>query len=76
MSIQGSAETSCMMSASGNSGAKRSGVTGSLVMGCSGGSGWIPAWTIDGMMLNHAVGDCSSVRSNRVRRSWRPLCLR
>jgi hypothetical protein len=33
MSIQGSAETSCRMSASGNSGASRSGVIGSSVPG-------------------------------------------
>src|SRR6266550_493327 len=73
MSIHSSVATSCMSSASGNSGASRSGVTGSFVPGCSGGSGWIPACTSEGMMLNHAVGMLSCDRSNRVGSiMWRP----
>src|SRR6266566_2872651 len=87
MSIHSSVATSCMISASGNNGANRSGVTGSFVPGCSGGSGWIPAWTSEGMMLNHAVGKRSCDRSNRVgssmgdllgdeRRAYRPVARR
>ncbi len=56
MSIHGSVDTSCMINASGNSGARRSGVTGSCVPGCNGGRGWIPACAIEGMMFSHAVG--------------------
>jgi hypothetical protein len=56
MSIHGSVETSWRISASGNSGAKRSGVTGSSVPGCRGGKGWIPACVMEGMMFSHAVG--------------------
>jgi hypothetical protein len=59
MSIQGSVETSWRISGSGNSGARRSGVTGSWVPGCSGGSGCIPASAIEGMMFSHAVGSWS-----------------
>src|SRR5437762_11480091 len=66
MSIHSSVATSCMISASGNSGASRSGVMGSFVPGCRGGNGWTPAWTSEGMMLNHAVGRRSCERSNRV----------
>src|SRR6266516_940467 len=73
MSIHPSVATSCMISASGNSGASRSGVTGSFVPGCSGGNGWIPAWTSQGMMLNHAVGKRSCDRSNRVGSIMRDL---
>ncbi len=66
MSIHGSVETSWRINASGNNGARRSGVTGSWVPGCSGGSGWIPACAIEGMMFNHAVGSWSWERSKRV----------
>src|SRR5687768_2057278 len=64
MSIHWSVETSCMMSASGKSGARRSGVTGSLVPGRSGGRGCIPAPTMAGMMLYQAVGRSSVFRLN------------
>jgi hypothetical protein len=66
MSIHGSVETSWRIRASGNNGARRSGVTGSWVPGCSGGRGWIPAWAIDGMMFSHAAGSWSWDRSNLV----------
>src|SRR5215217_6169973 len=66
MSIHSSVLTSCMISDSGNNGARSAGPTGSLVPGCSGGSGCMPAFAIDGMMLNHAVGISSCERSNRV----------
>src|SRR6266511_4309569 len=76
MSIQGSVETSCMIRASGNRGARRSGVTGSWVPGCSGGWGCIPACTIDGMMLNQAVGMSSGPRLNCTRSLIAPLLAR
>ena len=67
MSIHSSVETSCMISASGNSGARRSGVTGSFVPGCSGGSSWMPACAITGNRFCHAVGMSVVGRSKRVR---------
>src|SRR5215213_5547372 len=74
MSIHSSVLTSCMISDSGNSGARSAGPTGSLVPGCSGGSGCMPAFAIDGMMLNHAVGISSCDRSNRVCSLTGPPC--
>ena len=69
MSIHGSVDTSCMISASGNRGARSAGPTGSFVCGLRGGSGGIPAATMSGIRLNHAVGIWSGVRSKRVRTS-------
>jgi hypothetical protein len=65
-SIHCSVETSWRINASGNSGASKSGVIGSFVPGCRGGRGVIPAPTMSGMMLNHAVGMSSGERSNLV----------
>ncbi len=45
-----------MISDSGNSGARSAGPIGSFVCGLSGGSGCIPAFTMSGTRLNHAVG--------------------
>src|SRR6187200_104549 len=72
MSIHGSVLTSCRISDSGNSGARSAGPTGSCVPGCNGGSGCMPACTIDGMMLNQAVGIWSCDRSKRVCSATRP----
>src|SRR6266513_472924 len=67
MSIHGSVETSCKISASGNSGARSCGPTGSFVPGCSGGSGAIPACAMSGKRFSHAVGSWSGSRLNCTR---------
>src|SRR6478735_7233235 len=66
MSIHWSVLTSCRISDSGNRASRSAGPTGSFVAGWSGCNGCIPAWTIDGMMLNHDVGIRSCGRSKRV----------
>src|SRR6266542_1726285 len=67
MSIHGSVDTSCMISGSGNSGARSCGPTGSFVPGCSGGSGAIPACALSGSRLYMAVGTSSASRLNCTR---------
>ena len=61
MSIHGSADTSWAMSAIGNSGARSSGPTGSLVAGCSGGWGGFSRW---GTTLNQAWGSRRAASTN------------
>src|SRR3954462_168647 len=62
-SIHGSADTSCAMRPIGNSGARSSGPTGSLVAGCSGGCN---GSGITGNTLNQAVGVASSGNTYRL----------
>src|SRR5258706_10424522 len=65
MSILSAVESSCSISAIGNSGARSAGPIGCLVPGFNGGDGGVG---IDGTTLNHAVGIWLSRSVNLVAR--------
>src|SRR5205085_12429152 len=65
MAIRSAVDTSCAISAIGNSGARSAGPIGCFVPGCNGGDG---GFGIDGTTLNHAVGIWLSRSVNLVAR--------